>query len=255
MDETPSLADLQREHGTFVGSRRVPPKGELAEQSPLRNYIRDIVLGYNDGLVSVYALMAGVAGAALSRDEILIAGLAASVAGALSMAAGEFISTKSQAQFYRSERKREEEHLAKWPEIEKQELRHSFRERGLEPPLLDQVVEAISSDRNKFLDYMMRDEFGIGKESERSPWRASLIVVAAFLVGAAFALLPYVYLAPAGGLIGSTILSLAALFLAGAIRARASRLPVLSAGLEMVLIGAFAGAVTYGIGRLIGAAI
>lgn len=254
-----SLEDLKAEHGLHLGSRHGETRGELSEQSPLRNYVRDLVLGFNDGVVSVYAVTAGVAGAALATGDILLTGVAASVAGALSMGAGEYISTKSQAEFYRAERSREEEHLAKWPHLERQELRESFEAKGIEPPLLDQVVDALSANREKFLDYMMRDEFGVGKESERSPLRAAFIVMGAFLLGALCPVLPFAFADASVALtwrspavLWSSGLSLAGLFLAGVARAKASRLPSLRAGAEMVGIGLLAAGITYGIGVLVG---
>ncbi len=254
--ETPaagrSLADLKREHGFHPGSRFGAPEGEALEQSPWRNYVRDLVLGYNDSLVSVFAATAGLAGAAFGSREILLAGLAVSIAGALSMAAGEYISTKSQAQYYDAERRREEEHLAKWPELERQELRESLEAKGVQPPLLDQVVEAIASDRKRFLDYMMRDEFGVWEESKRSPVAASSLIAGAFLVGAVVALAPYVWFDHPLSLQLSAALSLLGLFAAGMARAYVSRLKMFKAGLEMVFIGALAAAVTYALGRLVG---
>lgn len=246
-----TLEELKREHGVHLGGRLSAPRGEINEQSPVRNYVRDLVLGFNDGIVSVFAVTAGVAGAAFARPEILITGAAASVAGALSMAAGEYISTKSQAQFYESERQREAEHLQKWPHLEIEELRESLQSKGIQPPLLEDVVQAISSDRGRFLDYMMREEFGVGQESDRSPTRAAVLVMLAFLLGALFAVLPYAFLEGRAAVAASTATSLGALFLAGVIRARASRLPAFTAGLEMALVGLAAGALTYGVGYLL----
>ncbi|HLE48036.1 MAG TPA: VIT1/CCC1 transporter family protein [Candidatus Thermoplasmatota archaeon] len=250
-----SLSDLKAEHGHHLGSRLLGPRGEADEQSPVRNYVRDLVLGFNDGLVSVYAVTAGVAGALFSVPQILVTGVAAALAGALSMAAGEYISTKSQAEFYAAERRREEEHLEKWPHLEIQELREDLAKKGIEPPLLEEVVKAISGNRQRFLDYMMKEEFGVGQESERSPFVAGAIVMGAFLLGALVAVLPYVFFPPAWGVRASTLTSLAGLFVAGLIRARASRLPSFRAGVEMMLIGAAAGATTFIVGRIFGIVI
>lgn len=250
-----TLEDLKREHGVHLGSRFREPHGELSEQSPLRNYVRDLVLGFNDGLVSCYAVTAGVAGAAFASGQIFLTGVAAAVAGALSMGAGEYISTKSQAQFYESERRREEEHLSKWPHLEVQELRESLEGKGLQGEVLEKAVEAIASDRARMLDFMMKEEFGVGEESERSPFKAAGIVVLAFLVGSLFAVSPYYGLGPRDGVLASTVLSLGALFGAGMVRARASRLPAFAAGVEMALIGAVAGMVTFLVGRLVGVAV
>lgn len=238
-----------------LGTRHREPHGELVEMSAIRNYIRDLVLGFNDGLVSVYAVTAGVAGAAFSSGQIFFTGIAAAVAGALSMAAGEFISTKSQAQFYESERQRENEHLKRWPHLEVLELKESLAEKGLEGDTLDRAVTAISSDREKFLDYMMKEEFGVGKESERSPVKAAFFVIGAFLIGSLFAFTPYYFLDPAKGIMVSTGTSLFGLFIAGVTRARASRLPPITAGVEMMLIGALAAAITFLIGRAIGSPV
>lgn len=247
-----TLAELKQEHGLPPRTLGAAPTGEIDEQSPLRNYIRDLVLGYNDGLVSCYAATAGVAGAAFGAHAILVTGIAAATAGALSMATGEYISTKSQAEFYAAERAREEEHLEHWPHLEEQELRESLEAKGIGPPLLEQVVRTLASDKSKFLDYMMRDEFGIGSESERSPWKAAAIVMVAFLLGSVVALLPYAWISTVrDGLAASTVLSLAGLFLAGVVRARASRLPALRAGLEMVFFGVLAGAIAYGVGTVV----
>lgn len=250
-----TLEELKREHGVHLGGRLSAPRGELNEQSPVRNYVRDLVLGFNDGIVSVFAVTAGVAGAAFGQEEILITGAAAAIAGAFSMAAGEFISTKSQAQFYAAERAREAEHLQKWPHLEIEELRESLESKGIKPPLLEEVVQAISSDRSRFLDYMMKEEFGIGEESDRSPVRASIIVMLAFLLGSLFAVIPYGLASGRTAIIASSVASLGALFLAGVVRARASRLPAVAAGIEMVFVGLLAGVLTYGVGRLLGVAI
>lgn len=255
MQEPKTLADLKQEHGFHPGGHLVAPKGEAGEQSPLRNYVRDLVLGFNDGLVSVYAVTAGVAGATFTPPQILVAGVAAAIAGALSMGTGEYISTKSQSQFYEAERKREEEHLDQWPHLEIQELREDLQAKGFESPLLEQMVEAISSDRKRFLDYMMREEFGVGKESERSPPRAATFIMVAFLAGSILAVAPYAVLPEAFALGGSTLLSLAALFVAGVVRAKTSRLPAFRAGAEMVMVGAVAGIITFGVGTLLGIAI
>lgn len=250
-----TLGELQAEHGMHLGARHREPHGELVEMSAVRNYIRDLVLGFNDGLVSVYAVTVGVAGAGFLAPQIFLTGVAAAIAGALSMAAGEFISTKSQAQFHESERAREKEHLKRWPHLEVLELRESLAEKGLEGDTLDRAVDAISSNSDKFLDYMMKEEFGVGKESERSPAKAAFFVIIAFLIGSLFAFTPYYFLDPTNGLIVSTVSSLTGLFLAGVTRARASRLPAIPAGVEMMLIGAAAAAVTFIIGRAIGVAI
>ncbi len=249
-----TLQQLQEEHGALLGSRIQEPKGEIHEHGLFRNYIRDLVLGYNDGLVSVYALTAGVAGASFGAGQILTAGIAAAVAGALSMAAGEYISTKSQTEYYDAERQREREHIRKWPGLERKELLESLQEKGLSGRVLHEATEAIASDEDRFLDYMMRDEFGIGPETDRDPWKASVYIVLAFLLGAALPVLPYA-LANSNALLLSTAASVVGLFVAGVVRARASRLNPWKAGLEMVFVGVLAASITFALGTLVGSQI
>ncbi len=246
-----TLEQLQEEHGALLGSRLQEPKGEMHEHGLFRNYIRDLVLGYNDGLVSVYALTAGVAGAGFGASAILTTGMAAAVAGALSMAAGEYISTKSQTEYYDAERQREREHIKKWPDLERKELLESLQEKGLEGRVLHEATEAIASDDERFLDYMMRDEFGIGPETDRDPWKASILIVLAFLLGAALPVLPYA-LAGVHALRVSTAASIVGLFVAGVVRARTSRLNPWKAGVEMVFVGVLAATITFILGALVG---
>lgn len=252
MEHARSLPELQAEHGSPPPRRGAEPPGEARERSGLRNYVRDLILGYNDGLVSVYAVTAGVAGAAFSTRAILVAGTAAAVAGALSMAAGEFVSTKSQREYYAAERRREAEHLRMWPDLERRELRESLEAKGLRGEVLEAATQAIASDRERFLAFMMQDEFGVGPGTDRSPWRASVVVVLAFLLGALVALVPFAVWTGREAVVASSLASVAGLFTAGALRARASRLPMLKAGLEMVGIGVLAAALTFGAGLLFG---
>ncbi len=258
-DEPADLRELQQEHPPAPmrrrdGGPRVPP-GEAAEHSAVRNYVRDLILGFNDGLVSVYAIVAGVAGAAFLTRQIAIAGLAAAVAGALSMGLGEYLSTKSQTEYYAAEADREREHIRKYPKLEREEVREMLVEKDFPPELIEPIANHVTADENRFVDFMMREEFGVGQESERSPLIAMGLVMVAFIVGAAFPIMPY-FLGFEGivGLGLASALSLSGLFLAGAIKARMSHLNMMKSGFEMLALGAIAAAITYGVGRLFGVA-
>lgn len=243
-----TLPQLQAEH-------KPPPHGPIAdeahEQSALRNYVRDLILGFNDGVVSVYAICAGVAGAALSSHAIAVAGLAATAAGALSMGIGEYVSTKSQAQYYAAEARREREHIKAYRGLEVQELRGMLQEKGYPEELVEPLVRHIAADDERFVDFMMREEFGVGKESHRSPYSAMLLVMLAFVVGAALAVVPFFVVGAGPALVWSTGLSLAGLFAAGAGKGQVSGLSPLRSGLEMTLLGALAAGITYAIGSLV----
>lgn len=251
-----TLRELQQTHKPVPGRRHRMPKGEAAEHSRVRNYVRDLILGFNDGLVSVYAIVAGVTGAALATREIAIAALAAATAGALSMGLGEYISTKSQTDYYRAEAAREREHIRKYPKLEHEEVHEMLAEKGYPGELIAPIAAHVTSDEDRFVEFMMREEFGVGEESERSPWIAMGLVMVAFVIGAIFPLAPFLF--PVAAMTGfwiATGLSLAGLFAAGAIRAATSGLDPWARGGEMMLIGIIAASITYGVGLLFGVAI
>ena len=251
-----TLRDLQAEHAPPPARRRAVPKTEAAEQSKVRNYVRDLILGFNDGLVSVYAIVAGVAGAAFASGQIAIAGLAAAVAGALSMGLGEYLSTKSQSEYYAAEAERERAHIRKYPQLEKQEVREMLEAKDYPPEIIDRVVTHVTSDEDRFVEFMMREEFGVGEESDRSPLIAMGLVMVAFVIGAAFPLIPFLFdVSPLRGLAIATVLSLGGLFAAGAAKAVLSGLNPFRSGFEMLLLGAIAAAITYGVGLLFGVAV
>ncbi|MHB8632338.1 MAG: VIT1/CCC1 transporter family protein [Thermoplasmatota archaeon] len=246
----PTLPELQAEHHT-------PPRGlggEEHEQPAIRNYIRDLILGFNDGVVSVYALVALLVAGGLGRREVAIAGLGAALAGALSMGIGEYLSTKSQAEYYAAETAREREHIRHYPDLEGQELRDMLTAKGYPEPIVEGLMEYLIADPDRFVDFMMREEFGIGKESARSPGPASLVIMAAFLVGAALPVLPFLALSgvmPATALWWASGLAGAGLFAGGAAKAKVSGLSWLKSGFEMTLLGAVAALITYAVGVLL----
>ncbi|MCA1818654.1 MAG: VIT1/CCC1 transporter family protein [Halobacteriales archaeon] len=247
-----TLPELKAEHQVAPRGRLDAP-GEESEQSPYRNYVRDLILGLNDGIVSVYALVAGLAGAAalFSPRQVGVAGIAAAIAGALSMGLGEYLSTKSQAQYYAAEARREREHIRTYPDLEKAELREMLEEQNYPPELRKPMIHHIAGSEDRFVEFMMREEFGVGKESGRSPVAAMLLIMAAFLVGAALPVLPFLAAPASHPLWAASALSILGLLGAGAAKGKISGLSPLRSGIEMVVFGAVAGLVTYGVGRLI----
>jgi vacuolar iron transporter family protein len=248
-----SLPELQAEHPLPPRARRALA-AEAHEQSPVRNYVRDLVLGLNDGIVSVYALVAGVAGAGFAPRQVAVAGVAASIAGAISMGLGEYLSTKSQAQYYAAEAARERQHIRRYPQLERQELRQMLEARGYPPATVEDLVRHLSASEDRFVEFMMREEFGVGEESRRSATLAMLLVTAAFLAGAALPVLPFLLGAGGQGIAWASALSLGALFAAGAAKGRVSGLGWLRSGAEMAALGTVAAAVTYAVGAWFGVA-
>ncbi len=255
-----TLADLQGEHPAPPAKRhttwrKIPPS-EAAEQSPVRNYVRDLILGFNDGLVSVYAIVAGVAGAGFLPRAVAVAGLAASVAGALSMGLGEYLSTKSQTEYYAAEAGRERAHIREFPALERAEVREMLEEKDYPPEVIASITDHVTSDEDRFVDFMMREEFGVGQESERSPLIAMGLVMVAFVIGAIFPVLPFFIVAGTfTGLAWASVLSLGGLFGAGALKAFASGINPWKSGVEMMALGLVAAAITYGVGTLFGVAV
>ncbi len=211
------------------------------------------MLGANDGIVSTASLVVGVAAANAASGDILIAGVAGLVAGAMSMAAGEYVSVSSQADTEKADLDRERKELAADAESERSELASIYVSRGLEPSLARQVAEQLMA--HDALSAHARDELGISDISTARPVQAALASAASFAVGAAAPLLnvfvlPRPWLIP--GVFGSSILLLALL---GGFGAHAGGAPVMKAALRVTFWGALAMALTAGIGALFGAVV
>ena len=215
--------------------------------------LRAAVLGANDGIVSTASLIVGVASAAQSNSAILLTGLAGLVAGAMSMAAGEYVSVSSQADSEAADQAREEGELATQSESERAELIAIYEQRGLDHDLAAQVTDQLMA--KDALGAHMRDELGLSDHLAARPVQAAIFSAAAFAVGAAMPLL-MVVLAPAGWLSwGVTIASLRFPALLGGIGAKAGGAPVARAVLRVTFWGAFAMAATAAIGMVFGTTI
>ncbi len=213
-------------------------------------WLRAAVLGANDGIVSTASLIVGVAAAEASRGGILVAGTAALVAGAMSMAAGEYVSVSSQADTEKADLAREREEQQRHPAFEQAELAAIYVERGLEPGLAKQVAEQLMA--KDALGAHARDELGISEITAARPVQAALTSALTFSVGAALPLLT-VLLSPSDLLIELvSAASLGFLCLLGAVGARAGGARVLPAVLRVGFWGALAMAATAGIGALFG---
>lgn len=211
-------------------------------------WLRAAVLGANDGIVSTASLIVGVAAASADKPAILLAGSAGLVAGALSMAAGEYVSVSSQSDTENADLDRERKELQEQPEFELEELAATYARRGLEPDLAREVARQLT--RHDALGAHARDELGISDLTSARPLQAALASAATFSAGAALPML-VVLLVPAEtiatGVILSSLVFLAALGLMGA---RAGAAPVMKSIVRVVFWGALAMAVTAGVGSL-----
>jgi len=216
-------------------------------------WLRAAVLGANDGIVSTASLIAGVASAGMMAPEILLAGVAGLVAGAMSMAAGEYVSVSSQADSEKSDLAREARELAEQPEFERQELALIYVERGLAPELAEQV--AVQLMEHDALGAHARDELGISHVITARPIQAGLASAAAFTAGAALPVVSVLLTPEAFIAEVATGVSLMALALLGAVSARAGGSAIIPAVLRVTFWGALAMAATAGVGYLFGTTV
>jgi VIT1/CCC1 family predicted Fe2+/Mn2+ transporter len=216
-------------------------------------WLRAAVLGANDGIVSTGSLIVGVAAAAGSHGEVLVAGVAALVAGAMSMAAGEYVSVSSQSDTERADIEKEKIALRDTPDAELHELALIYEARGLPPALASEVANVLM--KADALKAHARDEIGISESVTARPVQAALASAGSFVTGAAFPL-AVAAVSPLDQMIWLvTAASLIFLALLGVLSARAGGAPVFRAVLRVTLWGAFAMAVTALIGRLFGAIV
>lgn len=217
-------------------------------------WLRPAVFGASDGLVSNFALIAGVAGgtsaAGADSSAVVIAGLAGLVAGAASMAAGEYVSVASQSELAQAEIELERRELEVRPDAERKELAETYQRRGLSPALAAQVAEEISRDPQNALEVHVREELGLDPDDLPSAVTASVSSFLSFSLGAVIPLLPYLF--GADTLLPALVLSVLSLFAVGVL---VSRLTVRSwyfSGARQLLLGGVAAAATYLVGSWVG---
>lgn len=216
-------------------------------------WLRAAVLGANDGIISTASLIVGVAAAKASSGDVLLAGVAGLVAGAMSMAAGEYVSVSSQSDTERADIARETKELREDPEAELNELTGIYAARGLAPELARQVAEQLMA--KDALTAHARDELHITDATTARPVQAALTSAATFATGAAFPLLIVLLVPVTAMALAVTVASLLFLALLGAIGARAGGAGIAKAVARVTFWGAVAMAITAGIGRLFGAVV
>ena len=229
-----------------------PPRHRENHRSGRAGWLRAAVLGSDDAIVSTASLMIGVAASSAAERSILIAGVAGLVAGAMSMAAGEFVSVSSQRDAEQADIDQEKRELAEAPRAELRELATIYEKRGLEPALAMKVAEQLS--KHDRLGAHMRDELGIDRAALARPLQAAAVSAVSF---ATFALIPILALLAAPVALRLPAIALASLASLGALGAFGGYLggaPILRAAVRVTLGGGLAMAVTAGIGRLFGAA-
>ena len=217
--------------------------------------LRAAVFGINDGLVSNASLILGVAGATSSNSAILLAGVAGLLAGAFSMAAGEYISVRSQRELFEYQIGLERDELKQYPKEEAAELALIYAARGIPKDEARDLANRLTADPEVALDTLAREELGLNPDDLGSPIGAALSSFFAFATGALIPLAPFLFLPPALSLYVTLALSAASLFGVGATLSLFTGKGALWGGLRMVLLGAAAGGATFGIGKLLGVSL
>ena len=220
------------------------------------NALRAAVLGGNDGLVSNFSLIMGIAGATSGNSAVLLAGLAGLLAGALSMALGEWISVKSSQELYENQMQLELEELETNPEGEEKELALIYYSKGIPEEQAKQMAKEVMTNIDKAHEILVKEELGINAEDlQGSAMEAAIASFILFAFGAVIPVLPFFFFGGYKAIILSTVFSAMGLFVIGASITLFTGKSVWYSGFRQVLFGLMAAAITFGIGRLIGVSI
>jgi vacuolar iron transporter family protein len=217
--------------------------------------LRPAVFGASDGVVSNLCLILGVSGASSSSHAVLVSGVAGLLAGAFSMAAGEYVSVRSQREMFEHQIDAERDELAEYPEQEAAELSLIYQARGLTKEDADKTASHLIANPQQALDTLSREELGLDPASLGSPFAAAGSSFASFAVGAAVPLAPFLITAGRSALGASIVSTAAALFAIGCAISLFTGHGALRSGVRMLIVGGLAGTVTYLIGHLVGAAV
>lgn len=216
-------------------------------------YLRDVVYGANDGIITTFAVVSGVAGAALSHNIVIILGFSNLIADGISMGMSNYLGITSQLDFEAKERAREEKETELFPEEERGEIRQLYAKKGFSGEDLERAVGIITGDKKRWVDEMMIGEFGIVAGSEEVPWKHGFATFAAFVVAGILPIFPYVALqSNANDFTVSIVATAATLFLVGSLRSLFTRRGWVRNGLEMLGVGMLAAAAAYTVGVFLG---
>lgn len=214
--------------------------------------VRDVVIGMADGLTVPFALAAGLTGAIESSSLIVVAGLAEIAAGSIAMGLGGFLAARTDAQHYRSERRREEHEVMHLADRERREVEDIFTGYGLSGEQLKSVVAAISADPERWVDFMMRHELGLEQPDPRRAPVSALTIGGSYLLGGLLPLAAYFFVPDAHrAFLLSTLVTGIALLAFGAVKARLTGAPVVRGALETFFVGGLAASVAFAVAKLI----
>jgi VIT1/CCC1 family predicted Fe2+/Mn2+ transporter len=216
--------------------------------------LSNLILGGQDGVVNVLGVLLGVAAAGGGSRIVVAAGLATAIAGALSMAAVAYTSTRAAAEVYRSERAREYRHVKRVPTLERAEVRELYERKGFSGELLDRIVDTITADPDVWVALMMSEEHHLAPVRQWHALRSAVVVGLSALIGALLPTVPFLFVRVVAAATASVGVAAALLFAVGAYKAKRTTSPVLQSGLELMAIGLVSALAAWGIGKLFGVA-
>jgi VIT1/CCC1 family predicted Fe2+/Mn2+ transporter len=211
-------------------------------------WIGDAIYGVNDGLGAVFGIVSGMAGYTGGSQVVLAAGLAGTLASALSMGAGAYLASKSEREVYESEVSRERRELEADPEEERTELELFYQLKGFSPEEARTMVARLQSDSKEFLKALVHEELGLSEEAFPHPWRSSVSATLSTAVGGFIPIIPFFFAVGMPAVIASFVVATVAHFAVGASKALVTTRPWWASGLEMTAVGILEAAVTYGLG-------
>lgn len=229
-----------------------PYRHEHAEtQTGKGRLIKNLVFGVQDGALTTLGIVTGITGAVTDNSLIILAGIVSLAAEAVSMGAGEYISSKSEVEVYHHEVELEKKEMESVPDIERQEIVDIYKAKGFKGKLLNQIVDKITADRKLWLDTMLREELGFPEKFE-DPKKLGLQMLTASFIGGIIPIVPYFLLPPSVALIVSVLGTAVALFAVGAAKTTITKGSWLKSGIEMMLIGMLVALVGYTVGSIFG---
>lgn len=248
------MHDVPIQEPTRDGLPPMPPGPPHEERHFTQNAtVRDLVIGTADGLTVPFALAAALSGAVAANPLIVTAGLAEIAAGCVAMGLGGYLAARTDAEHYASERRREEEETHTYPDRERWEVAAILHRYGVRGEVLRQAVEAIASDRRKWVDFMMRFELDLSEPDPNRAAKSAATIGGAYVVGGLIPLAPYmIFSTTTPALLVSSGLTAVALFGFGWLKARATGLPPLRVATQTLAIGGVAAMVAYAVASLFG---
>jgi VIT1/CCC1 family predicted Fe2+/Mn2+ transporter len=232
--------------------QHIPRLPHTEEHFTASSTVRDIVIGMSDGLTVPFALAAGISGAIAASHIVLTAGIAELAAGGIAMGLGGYLAARSDVEHYVSERRREAKEISDVPDVERREIEGIMRSYGLEGESLEKITSAITANKERWIEFMMRFELGLEKPDAMEAPRSALRIGGSYVVGGILPLLPYIAYADAGRALPLSIaVTMVALFVFGAVKGRFTGVSWVRSALQTMLIGGIAAGVAFVCARLI----